>query len=146
MSRTTSALVVPVVGQPFKLCRVQLGKLHPDEVLVEIHFSGICHTDISCSQGKLPCADGAILGHEGLLGCAPYHVASSLTWTCRCRQSFGSRGTSQLHRSRRQSAAVIFSLSDVRSVCFRTSCLLPSFQRPKLRRLAAGRNQRFSCR
>lgn len=71
MSRTTWALVVPAVGQPFKLCQVQLATLHPDEVLLEIHFSGICHTDISCSQGKLPCADGAILGHEGLLSFPP---------------------------------------------------------------------------
>ncbi|KAK3329160.1 chaperonin 10-like protein, partial [Apodospora peruviana] len=65
MSRTTTALVVPELNGKFVLQQVYLDALQPDEVLVEIHASGICHTDLSCATGTLPCAPNAVLGHEG---------------------------------------------------------------------------------
>ncbi|KAB5585025.1 chaperonin 10-like protein [Coniochaeta sp. 2T2.1] len=65
MSRTTTALVVPQLDGNFVLREVYLDNVRPDEVLVEIHASGICHSDLSCSVGKLPCAPNAVLGHEG---------------------------------------------------------------------------------
>lgn len=65
MSRTTTALVVTDIGGPFALRKVCLDAIRPDEALVEIHASGICHTDLSSAEGKLPSAPGAVLGHEG---------------------------------------------------------------------------------
>lgn len=42
-----------------------LDDLRPDEALVEIHASGICHTDIACMNGTIPSEFPAVFGHEG---------------------------------------------------------------------------------
>ncbi|CAK7206108.1 hypothetical protein SEUCBS139899_008892 [Sporothrix eucalyptigena] len=65
MTRTTTALVVPELNGKFKLKEVSLEALQPDEALIEIHASGVCHTDLNCALGRLPCAPNAVLGHEG---------------------------------------------------------------------------------
>ncbi len=65
MSRTTTALVLREIGQPLVSETVQLSALRPEEALVEVHATGICHTDISCQDGTLPTAVPAVLGHEG---------------------------------------------------------------------------------
>ncbi|EXM22967.1 Polyketide synthase, enoylreductase domain [Fusarium oxysporum f. sp. vasinfectum] len=64
MTRTT-ALIAPALDGSFELSEVYLDSLQPDEALIEIHASGVCHTDLSCASGKLPCAPNAVLGHEG---------------------------------------------------------------------------------
>ena len=74
MVRTTPALVAPKLDGHFKLQEVHLNPLQPDEALVEIHASGICHTDLACASGKLPCAPNAVLGHEG----KSFHLTLSL--------------------------------------------------------------------
>jgi Zn-dependent alcohol dehydrogenase len=66
MSRRTTALVVPEVNGRLELREVYLEAIQPDEVLVEIHASGLCHTDLSAATGLLPCEPGAVLGHEGI--------------------------------------------------------------------------------
>lgn len=63
--RATTALVVPELNGQFELQEVQLNDIQAEEVLVEIEASGICHTDLSCAIGLLPCRPGAVLGHEG---------------------------------------------------------------------------------
>lgn len=40
----TEALVVESVGADFKMTPIILADMNDDEVLVEIKFSGICHT------------------------------------------------------------------------------------------------------
>ena len=65
MSRTTTALVVSELHGPFELKEICLDEIQHDEALVEIHASGICHTDLSCANGTLPCTAPAVLGHEG---------------------------------------------------------------------------------
>jgi Zn-dependent alcohol dehydrogenase len=65
MSRTTTALTTPRLDGTFELAQVDLNAIQPDEVLVEIHASGICHTDLSSAAGKLFSSPGAVLGHEG---------------------------------------------------------------------------------
>lgn len=65
MSRYTTALLVPKLNGTFELQRVYFDEAGPDEVLVEIHAIGICHTDIACANGVLPCRANAVLGHEG---------------------------------------------------------------------------------
>ncbi|KAK3903559.1 aryl-alcohol dehydrogenase [Staphylotrichum tortipilum] len=81
MSRSTTALVVPELNGKFELREVYLNAIQSDEVLVEIHASGLCHTDLSCATGVLPCEPGAVLGHEGAgvvlsTGPAVTHVAA----------------------------------------------------------------------
>ncbi|KAL2823565.1 chaperonin 10-like protein [Aspergillus cavernicola] len=56
MAVTTQALVSREVNVPPKLEEITLDSLRPDEVLVEIHATGICHTDFSCMNGTLPAA------------------------------------------------------------------------------------------
>ncbi|KAK4939203.1 hypothetical protein LTR10_020502 [Elasticomyces elasticus] len=62
---TTEALVLPSINAPLTLRSVQLSPLQPDEALIEIHATGICHTDLSCMNGTLPISTPAVLGHEG---------------------------------------------------------------------------------
>ncbi|OLN86470.1 Aryl-alcohol dehydrogenase 2 [Colletotrichum chlorophyti] len=62
----TEAYVAKDVGADFSLVRVILDEVRPDEVLVEMKFCGICHTDIVVQRGLLPLVEfPAILGHEG---------------------------------------------------------------------------------
>ncbi|KAH0592255.1 hypothetical protein MHUMG1_10001 [Metarhizium humberi] len=61
---TTTALVLSEINAPFSFETVRLDALRPDEALVEIHASGICHTDLSCADGTLPAFAPAVFGHE----------------------------------------------------------------------------------
>ncbi|PNS14604.1 hypothetical protein CAC42_2661 [Sphaceloma murrayae] len=65
MSSRTAALVVQEAGAPFTLQTIDVHPLRPDEALVEIHASGVCHTDLSCASGLLPAKTPAVFGHEG---------------------------------------------------------------------------------
>jgi Alcohol dehydrogenase GroES-like domain len=65
MSRETTALVVRETGSPFQLETIRLDTLRADEALVQIHATGICHTDLSCAAGILPAHTPAVFGHEG---------------------------------------------------------------------------------
>ncbi|KAF2499009.1 AreB protein [Lophium mytilinum] len=54
------------VKADFELTPIILDEVRPDEVLVEMKYSGICHTDIVLQQGLLPMVEfPAIFGHEG---------------------------------------------------------------------------------
>ncbi|HEY4408753.1 MAG TPA: alcohol dehydrogenase catalytic domain-containing protein [Acidimicrobiia bacterium] len=70
----------------------------PDQVLVKIHATGVCHTDQSAFRGLVPLPLPLVLGHEGagvveavgpnVTALAPGdHVVLSITYGCgRCRQ------------------------------------------------------------
>ena len=60
-----TAAVTAAKGAPFELREVELGELRPDEVLVEVAASGICHTDLICRDQWIPVPLPAVLGHEG---------------------------------------------------------------------------------
>lgn len=62
---TTKALVSHEVKGSLKLEEIQLDALQPNEVLVEIQATGICHTDLSCMDGVLPASFPSVFGHEG---------------------------------------------------------------------------------
>ncbi|CAK7231252.1 hypothetical protein SBRCBS47491_007868 [Sporothrix bragantina] len=62
----TVALVVSEPKADFTLTPIVLDEVRPDEVLVDMHYSGICHTDIVLQQGLLPLVEfPAVFGHEG---------------------------------------------------------------------------------
>ncbi|RDW65669.1 NAD(P)-dependent alcohol dehydrogenase [Aspergillus mulundensis] len=66
MSITTKAYVVEEKGGPFVLKDVILDHLEPDEVLIEMKFTGLCHTDLLVQAGLMPIGSfPAVLGHEG---------------------------------------------------------------------------------
>ncbi|OHE97203.1 AreB protein [Colletotrichum orchidophilum] len=62
----TQAYVVDKVNADFQLVPIILDEIRPNEVLVEMKYSGVCHTDIVTQQGGLPFIEfPAIFGHEG---------------------------------------------------------------------------------
>ncbi|KAJ5623016.1 hypothetical protein N7490_011621 [Penicillium lividum] len=62
----TKAFVVEAPNAPFVLQDVVLDELRDNEVLVEMKYTGLCHTDIVVQQGAIPAGDyPAVLGHEG---------------------------------------------------------------------------------
>ncbi|KAJ5350817.1 hypothetical protein N7541_008544 [Penicillium brevicompactum] len=65
MSITTQALVSRQVNSSVELENIVLDSLRPDEVLVEIHATGVCHTDFACMNGTLPAVFPSVFGHEG---------------------------------------------------------------------------------
>lgn len=60
-----SAAVVRDAGAPFSLEHLDLGQIQPDEVLVRVVATGICHTDLVVRDQMLPVPLPAVLGHEG---------------------------------------------------------------------------------
>ena len=63
---TTQAAVVHEPGGVFVLEEVELGAPRPDEVMVELEASGMCHADLSARAGHIPFPLPAVLGHEGV--------------------------------------------------------------------------------
>ncbi|KAK4204556.1 chaperonin 10-like protein [Triangularia verruculosa] len=62
----TTALLVPSPGSPFTITPVQIQNLRPNELLIEIQYSGLCHTDFLLRTGHLPNVTyPCIPGHEG---------------------------------------------------------------------------------
>lgn len=65
MRPLSSALTVHSAGAEIQLTSITLDNIQPTEAVVEIHATGICHTDLSCMEGKLPAEFPNVLGHEG---------------------------------------------------------------------------------
>ncbi|KAJ5679643.1 Polyketide synthase enoylreductase [Penicillium macrosclerotiorum] len=63
---STKAFVVDSPGASFVLQDVVLDEVRDNEVLVEMKYTGLCHTDIVVQNGAIPVGDyPAVLGHEG---------------------------------------------------------------------------------
>jgi alcohol dehydrogenase, propanol-preferring len=62
------AAVVPVLGAPLEVQDVPVPDPGPDQILVRMEASGICHTDIHAARGDWPVKPTApfIPGHEGV--------------------------------------------------------------------------------
>ncbi|KAI9371910.1 chaperonin 10-like protein [Aspergillus egyptiacus] len=78
----TEGIVVEKPGSGFQRMPVVLDNMRPDEVLVEIKYSGICHTDIHASRGGYSALRyPTVLGHEGagIIRAVGSAVDSSLT-------------------------------------------------------------------
>ena len=59
------AAVLPAVGRRLEVRRLSIDALAPDDVLVRIHASGLCHTDLEVIEGSLAYPMPIVLGHEG---------------------------------------------------------------------------------
>lgn len=64
MTNATAA-VTACCGAPWELHEVEIDDPKPDEVLVRIVATGLCHTDVSVRDQHLPVSLPAVLGHEG---------------------------------------------------------------------------------
>ncbi len=59
------AAVLPRTGAPLEVLDVELATPGPNEVLVRLHASGVCHSDLNAVDGTAPTRCPAVLGHEG---------------------------------------------------------------------------------
>jgi aryl-alcohol dehydrogenase len=62
---TIQAAVVREKSGPFSLEAIHLEEPREDEILVQIHGTGVCHTDIVVRDQYFPVPLPAVLGHEG---------------------------------------------------------------------------------
>lgn len=59
------AAVLHEIGGALSIETVSIGDLQPTDVLVRVHASGLCHTDLEVMQGSLAYPLPIVLGHEG---------------------------------------------------------------------------------
>jgi len=62
---TIRAAVLPATGAPLEVTEVELAPPGPGEVLVRLHASGVCHSDLNAIDGTAETRCPAVLGHEG---------------------------------------------------------------------------------
>src|SRR3954468_21732584 len=59
------AAVLDRVNTPLAIETLEMAALQPGDVLVRLHASGLCHTDLEVIQGQLAYPLPIVLGHEG---------------------------------------------------------------------------------
>src|SRR5262245_20333957 len=62
---TVRAAVLHETGATLEVTEVELAPPGPGEVLVRLHASGVCHSDLNAIDGTAPTRCPAVLGHEG---------------------------------------------------------------------------------
>lgn len=59
------AAVMRAFNDPLSVEEVSLNAPREDEVLVNVTAAGVCHSDLSVIEGKIPMPPPCVLGHEG---------------------------------------------------------------------------------
>ncbi|KOV95899.1 alcohol dehydrogenase [Streptomyces sp. NRRL B-1140] len=59
------AAVLPAVGSPLEITGIELPDPGPGQVRVRLAAAGVCHSDLSLSDGTMRVPVPAVLGHEG---------------------------------------------------------------------------------
>ncbi|MCQ9133500.1 MULTISPECIES: zinc-binding dehydrogenase [Streptomyces] len=59
------AAVLPAVGAPLEITEIELPEPGPGRVRVRLAAAGVCHSDLSLSDGTMRLPVPAVLGHEG---------------------------------------------------------------------------------
>jgi S-(hydroxymethyl)glutathione dehydrogenase/alcohol dehydrogenase len=59
------AAILQAYNEPLVVEEITLAELGPRSVRVHVDASGVCHSDVSAHQGKVPMGIPLILGHEG---------------------------------------------------------------------------------
>jgi S-(hydroxymethyl)glutathione dehydrogenase / alcohol dehydrogenase len=59
------AAVLERVNAPLEIQELEMEPLQPGDVLVRLHATGLCHTDLEVIQGSLAYPMPIVLGHEG---------------------------------------------------------------------------------
>ncbi|MFE4753516.1 S-(hydroxymethyl)glutathione dehydrogenase / alcohol dehydrogenase [Streptomyces sp. OV198] len=59
------AAVLPAVGAPLEIVEIDLPAPGPGQVRVRLAAAGVCHSDLSLSDGTMRVPVPAVLGHEG---------------------------------------------------------------------------------
>src|ERR1700722_14743243 len=92
---TARAAVLYAAGEPLQVQEITLFDPAPNQVIVRLTASGVCHSDLSVIRGTFPFMFPTVLGHEGSgviesVGSAVTRVEPGdhvvLTWMPPCRQ------------------------------------------------------------
>jgi S-(hydroxymethyl)glutathione dehydrogenase/alcohol dehydrogenase len=59
------AAVLPAVGSPLQITEIDLPDPGPGQVRVRLAAAGVCHSDLSLTNGTMKLPVPAVLGHEG---------------------------------------------------------------------------------
>ncbi|MEU6008495.1 Zn-dependent alcohol dehydrogenase [Streptomyces sp. NPDC047453] len=59
------AAVLPAIGSPLEITGIELPEPGPGRVCVRLAAAGVCHSDLSLTNGTLRVPVPAVLGHEG---------------------------------------------------------------------------------
>ncbi|MEU9733205.1 Zn-dependent alcohol dehydrogenase [Streptomyces sp. NPDC048002] len=59
------AAVLPAVGAPLEIAEIELPDPGPGQVRVRLAAAGVCHSDLSLTNGTMRLPVPAVLGHEG---------------------------------------------------------------------------------
>ncbi|MFJ8718780.1 Zn-dependent alcohol dehydrogenase [Streptomyces violaceus] len=87
------AAVLPAIGSPLEITGIDLPDPGPGQVRVRLAAAGVCHSDLSLSDGTMRVPVPAVLGHEGAgtvvaVGEGVTHVAPGdgvvLNWAPSC--------------------------------------------------------------
>ncbi|MEW2254449.1 Zn-dependent alcohol dehydrogenase [Streptomyces sp. NPDC047869] len=87
------AAVLPAIGAPLEITGIELPDPGPGQVRVRLAAAGVCHSDLSLSNGTMRVPVPAVLGHEGAgtvvsVGEGVAHVAPGtpvvLNWAPSC--------------------------------------------------------------
>jgi S-(hydroxymethyl)glutathione dehydrogenase/alcohol dehydrogenase len=87
------AVVLPAIGSPLEITGIDLPDPGPGQVRVRLAAAGVCHSDLSLSDGTIRVPVPAVLGHEGAgtvvsVGEGVTHVAPGdgvvLNWAPSC--------------------------------------------------------------
>ncbi len=65
MTDVIRAAVLPAVGAPLEITEIELPEPGPGQVRVRLAAAGVCHSDLSLSDGTMRVPVPAVLGHEG---------------------------------------------------------------------------------
>jgi Zn-dependent alcohol dehydrogenase len=65
MSQKAKAVVHRELNKPVRVEEVEVLSPGPDEVMVKVAACGVCHSDLSATNGTIPVPEGTVLGHEG---------------------------------------------------------------------------------
>lgn len=89
------AAVLPAVGAPLEITDIELPEPGPGRVRIRLAAAGVCHSDLSLTDGTMRLPVPAVLGHEGAgtvlsVGEGVTHVAPGdgvvLNWAPSCGQ------------------------------------------------------------
>ncbi|MFF7182312.1 zinc-binding dehydrogenase [Streptomyces sp. NPDC008121] len=59
------AAVLPAVGSPLEITGIELPEPGPGQVRIRLAAAGVCHSDLSLTNGTMRLPVPAVLGHEG---------------------------------------------------------------------------------
>lgn len=65
MAAAVRAAVLPAIGAPLEITEIDLPDPGPGQVRVRLAAAGVCHSDLSLSDGTMRVPVPAVLGHEG---------------------------------------------------------------------------------